>query len=65
MTRVTVVGVVGLAVAALGWVLDPAAFYGGWLSALTLLAAWPLGSMGILMIHALTGGRWGEVLQPA
>lgn len=65
MTRMAAVGVAGLAVAALGWVLDPPAFYGGWLSALTLFAAWPLGSMGILMIHALTGGRWGEALQPA
>ena len=59
------VGAAGLIVSALGWVLDPAGFYGGWLAALTLFAAWPLGSMAILMIHALTGGRWGEPLQPA
>ena len=61
----TMAGIAGLLVAALGWVLDPAGFYGDWLAALTLFAAWPLGSMAILMIHALTGGRWGEVLQPA
>ncbi len=61
----TLVGVASLAVAALGWVLEPVGFYGGWLAALTLFAAWPLGSMGILMIHALTGGRWGEALRPA
>jgi hypothetical protein len=61
----TLLGLAGLIVAGLGWVLDPKGFYGGWLAALTLFAAWPLGSMAILMIHALTGGRWGEVLQPA
>jgi hypothetical protein len=25
---------------------------------------WPLGCMGLLLIHALTGGRWGEAIQP-
>ena len=25
---------------------------------------WPLGCMGLLLIHALTGGRWGEAIRP-
>ncbi len=58
-------GLAGLLVAALGWALEPAGFYGGWLAAVTLFAAWPLGSMALLLIHALTGGRWGDALQPA
>ena len=58
-------GLAGLAVAALGWILEPLQFYAGWLAAVTLFAAWPLGSMAILLIHALTGGRWGDALQPA
>ncbi len=58
------VGVAGLAVAAVGWLLDPPGFYGGWLAALVLFSAWPLGSMAVLMVHALTGGRWGEALAP-
>ena len=58
-------GLAGLLLAALGWALEPAGFYGGWLAAVTLFAAWPLGSMALLMIHALTGGRWGDALQPA
>ena len=59
------VGAVGLAVAALGWVVEPLAFYSAWLAALILFAAWPLGSMAALLAHALTGGRWGEALRPA
>ena len=66
MDRIAVsAGAAGLAAAALGWLLDAGSFYGGWLAALTLVAAWPLGSMAILMVHALTGGRWGTVLGPA
>ena len=59
------VGLAGLAVAALGWALDAGGFYGGWLAALALFGAWPLGSMALLLTHALTGGRWGDVLRPA
>lgn len=55
----------GLAVAALGWALDPGSFYGGWLAGFTLVSAWPLGSLALLLIHALTGGRWGDALRPA
>ena len=60
-----IVGAAGLAVAALGWVSNAPRFYGGWLAAFTLLGAWPLGSMAILMVHSLTGGRWGDALRPA
>ena len=58
-------GAAGLAVAATGWVFDAPSFYAGWLAALTLLGAWPLGSMAVLLVHALTGGRWGDALRPA
>jgi len=62
---VPAVGVGGLAIATLGWLLEPAAFYAGWLAAVTLLGAWSLGSMALLLIHALTGGRWGDALRPS
>jgi hypothetical protein len=26
---------------------------------------WPLGSMGLLSIHSITGGRWGIAVRPA
>jgi hypothetical protein len=58
-------GAIGLALAALGWVQEPARFYAAWLGAFVLLGAWPLGSMALLLAHALTGGRWGLALRPA
>ncbi len=58
-------GAVGLLGAIIGWAVSPAQFYAGWLCALVLVAGWPLGSMALLMTHALTGGRWGDVLRPA
>ena len=57
-------GVIGLAVAALGWVIDPARLALGWVAAFSAWLAWPVGSMALLMIHALTGGRWGDALAP-
>jgi hypothetical protein len=57
-------GVIGLAVALLGWWLEPAVFPLAWLAALTLWIGWPLGCLALLFAHALTGGRWGETLRP-
>lgn len=59
------VGVAGLALAALGWWLNRQGFYAGWLAAFTLLLGWSLGSVALLLIHSLTGGRWGDALRPA
>ncbi len=39
--------------------LRPAAFYYGYTCAFLLWAGLPLGAAGLLMIHHLTGGRWG------
>ncbi|GJE26658.1 hypothetical protein [Methylobacterium organophilum] len=36
----------------------------GWLVAWIAWSAVPVGSLVLLMIHALTGGRWGETLAP-
>lgn len=60
-----VAGLIALALAALGWVLDARGFAAGWLSAVVLFSAWPLGSIAVILIHTLTGGKWGEVLRPA
>lgn len=58
-------GGLGLLGAAIGWAVEPRVFYGGWLSAITFFLGWPLGSMALLLVHALTGGRWGDALRPA
>jgi hypothetical protein len=36
----------------------------GWLVAFVLWSQIPLGSLMLMMIHRLTGGRWGEALYP-
>jgi hypothetical protein len=57
-------GLAGLAISALGWYLQPRAFYGAWLAALTVLAGFSLGSVALVLTNVLTGGRWGVVVQP-
>ena len=57
-------GATGLLGAAIGWLLAPAAFPHAWLAALTAWLGWPLGCMGLMLIHALTGGRWGYAIRP-
>lgn len=58
------VGVVGLVLAGLGWWLEPRDFAFGWLAALVFWIGWPLGAMALILVHALTGGRWGEAVRP-
>jgi hypothetical protein len=58
-----VIGGAGLIGTAIGARVAPAAFPHAWLAALTAWLGWPLGCMGLLLIHALTGGRWGYALR--
>ncbi|GAN97705.1 hypothetical protein Geu3261_0231_005 [Komagataeibacter europaeus NBRC 3261] len=43
----------------------PAAAFPAWLAVGAAWLGWPLGSMALMLVHALTGGRWGEILHPA
>ncbi len=54
----------GLVGSAAAWMLAPAAFPHAWLAALCAFVGWPLGCMGLLLIHALTGGDWGYAIRP-
>jgi hypothetical protein len=36
----------------------------GWVTAFVLWSQIPIGSLVLMMIHRLTGGRWGEALHP-
>jgi hypothetical protein len=58
-------GAIGYGGAALGWALAPKLFGFGWLAALSVWIAWPLGAMALMLIHALTGGRWGKAIHHA
>jgi hypothetical protein len=48
----------------IGWVVTPALFPHAWLAAVTCFLGWPLGSLALVLIHALTGGRWGLAVRP-
>ena len=37
----------------------------GWLLAWLTWSAVPVGSLVLILIHRVTGGRWGEALAPA
>src|SRR3954471_21172684 len=54
-----VIGVVGLMACAIGWVFAPREFFVSYLFGLLVWLGVALGSSGFLMIHHLTGGRWG------
>ena len=55
---------IGLVAVILGWLLAPARIPFAWLAAFTTFSLWPLGSLALLFVHALTGGRWGDALRP-
>jgi len=58
---VSALAITGLIIIA---IFTPCIAGAGWLLGLTYVAAFPLGSLAWLMIHRLTGGRWGEALEP-
>jgi hypothetical protein len=60
-----ILGLLGILGSGLGWAFAPDRFRYAWLSALFIWLAWPLGSMSLLFVHALTGGRWGYAIRPA
>lgn len=46
------------------WRADHLAASHGWLAALATWIGVPLGCLGLILIHALTGGQWGHALRP-
>jgi hypothetical protein len=59
-----IVAAVGLVGCILGAVHAPQNFPHAWVAALSFWLGWPLGSLGLVFIHALTGGRWGWAIRP-
>jgi hypothetical protein len=59
-----IVGGVGMLGCAIGGALAPAQFPYAWLAAVTGWIGWPLGSLALILIHALIGGRWGLAIRP-
>ncbi len=54
-----IVAGVGLLASLIGAIVQPDAFAFAWLAALTTWLRWPLGCLALLLVHGLTGGRWG------
>ena len=57
--RALLIGLFGLAAAALGGLFRPPAFFFGYLSGFVFWSGVPLGAAAILMMHHLVAGRWG------
>jgi hypothetical protein len=53
----------GLIGAIAGWAVAPGDFPHAWLAALVAWIGWPLGCLALLLIHVLTGGRWGNTIR--
>ena len=60
-----IVGGAGLLASLVGAIVQPRAFAFAWLAAITTWLRWPLGCLGLLFVHALTGGRWGVAARPS
>ncbi len=58
------VGGLGLLLCAGGAFLDIRIVLAGWLAAALITIGLPLGAMTVLMIHGLSGGRWGVAMRP-
>lgn len=56
-------GTGGIVLCMLGASLDAKAMLGAWLPAALFALSLPLGALTILMVHGLTGGRWGEAVR--
>src|SRR5689334_3092328 len=61
MWVVAAIAVIG---SALCWKFWPTDFAFAWLAAFTCWLGWPLGSLALALVHALTGGRWGDAIRP-
>ncbi|MER8630994.1 hypothetical protein NKH55_14630 [Mesorhizobium opportunistum] len=60
---VVLVAGAGVLLSIAGLSLEPRTTLAGWLAVSLFLLGLPLGAMTILMVHGLTGGRWGEALR--
>lgn len=58
-----IIGCVGLALCALGWLINTEQFFRSFLLALLFWLAIALGSLALLMVQHLSGGAWGLLLR--
>jgi hypothetical protein len=61
--RALVVGVLGVLLSIVGYIMNSTAFYRAYLVAFLFVLGWSLGSLGLLMLQHLTGGQWGILIR--
>jgi hypothetical protein len=64
-SRALVVGIVALVICGAGFAMNRNEFFRAWLIGYMLWLSVALGSMGLMMIHHLSGGAWGMVVRRA
>src|SRR5205085_12682764 len=57
------VGIAGLIACAAGWATEPREFFLSYLFGVLFWLGIALGCFGFLMIHHLTGGKWGHPIR--
>lgn len=62
-TPALVVGAIGLALSAIGWLTNAQQFFRSYLVAFVFVAGISLGSLTLLMLQHLTGGVWGILIR--
>ena len=62
-SRSLVIGVAALVLCAVGFFINRDQFFRAWLIGYMLWLSVALGSMGLMMIHHLSGGAWGMVVR--
>lgn len=58
-----IVGIAGLVACGIGFAIDRGNFFRAWLVGYLLWLGVSLGSMGLMMVHHLSGGGWGMVVR--
>ena len=58
-----VIGIIALALGAVGFFISPDRFFKSYLFGYMYALQFPLGCIGLLTIHHLAGGRWGAGVQ--
>ena len=58
-----IVGVIGLAGSAIGWLLDPQEFFRAYLTSYLFWFSIVAGSLAVLMLQYTTGGEWGLMIR--
>jgi hypothetical protein len=61
--RALIIGGVGLALCALGWLTNPDQFYRSYLVGFMFCNGLALGCLAIACLHQLSGGAWGAVIR--